>query len=227
MKKPVILLLPGQAYDNQFHGRAYVLYKTYVAAIVAAGGLPILAADPSQYENYLAISDGLVVTGAQDYAPISGLLYSGEHKERNQWELPLIRAFAAAKKPIFGICHGHQILNLAFGGTLKARFKYEDGVEHMGVAHRITAKEGSLLHRLYGKEFSVNSLHNTKVDRLAEGLVATAFSPDGIVEALEHESLPIYGFQWHPEKLRGDFPYPPDGPDTTALFREFIRMCQN
>ena len=226
MKKPVILLMPGQAYDDQFHGRAYVMYKTYVAAIVAAGGLPVIAADPSRWENYLEICDGLVVTGSQEYAPVDGLLYLGEHLERNVWEYPIIRAFAEKKKPIFGICHGIQVINLAFGGTLKHVFKLTDGVEHSGTAHRIQVKEGSLLHRLYGGELSVNSLHNTRIDQLAEGFVVTATSPDGVIEATEHESLPIYAFQWHPEKLRGDFPYPPDGPDTSALFREFIRMCQ-
>ena len=225
MNRPVILLMPGQAYDEQFHDRAYVLFKTYTAAIIAAGGLPVLLLKPELAEEYAKVVDGVVITGTQEYAPADGLLKPCEHQERLDWEFPAIRAFMEAKKPILGICHGLQTLNVALGGTLKRRFKLTDGVEHYGTAHFVETKDGSFVQRHLGKRFMVNSLHNTRIDVLAEDLVATALSPDGVIEATEHKSYPMYSFQWHPEKMRGDFPYPPEGPCTQGMFEDFIRIC--
>lgn len=225
MKKPVILLLPGQAFDPLMHEKAYVLYKTYTNAIIAAGGLPVMLLSPELAEDYAAIADGLLITGAQDYAPVDGLLKPEHYKERNEWEIPIIHTFAEAKKPILGVCHGLQILNLAFGGSLKHKFKLEDGVEHNGTIHEVETLYGSFVQRHLGKRFLVNSLHNTRIDALADGFRVTAKSPDGVIEATEHLSLPIFAFQWHPEKMRGDEPYPYRGPCTDGLFRDFIRMC--
>jgi putative glutamine amidotransferase len=227
MKKPTILITAGQAYDRQFRSSSLTLFRTYTAAVVKAGGLPIVPLDfsPESLSEYVDMADGCIFAGTQEYSPVPGPLRSEEHEERNRWEQPLMRAMIASGKPILGICLGMQHLNVALGGDLKRRFRLTDKVEHNGTVHPVETVEGSLLHRLAGKRFLINSLHTVRVDHLAPCLRATAFSPDGVIEAYEHESLPLYGFQFHPEKMRGDFPYPVDGPNLECLFEEFIRMC--
>lgn len=92
--------------------------------------------------------------------------------------------------------------------------------------HEITAVPGSVLHELYGERFLVNSRHNNRVERVAEGFRITATADDGTIEAIEHETLPIWGFQFHPERMRGDIPDPPFGPDSTPLFAWFAKKCK-
>lgn len=84
-----------------------------------------------------------------------------------------------------------------------------------------TPSPGSILHELFGEKFKTNSTHHQAIKQLAPGLKATAHSIEGIVEAFEHESLPIFGTQFHPERLSGKYN---DGrtPDFTPLFRRFI-----
>jgi gamma-glutamyl-gamma-aminobutyrate hydrolase PuuD len=79
---------------------------------------------------------------------------------------------------------------------------------------------------IFGDDFYVNSIHNVKVKTLADCFKVSALSPDGVIEAYEHKTLPIYCFQWHPERMRGDFPDMPYGPDTDVLFDTFIEMCK-
>ena len=114
-------------------------------------------------------------------------------------------------------------LNVALGGTL-----YQDLVEQCGyvhsdkdIRHYVYAEPGSILHELFGEKFKTNSTHHQAIKQLAPGLKATAHSIEGIVEAFEHESLPIFGTQFHPERLSGKYN---DGrtPDFTPLFRRFI-----
>ena len=225
MKKPLILITGGQACDRQFRGKSYTLNKTYPAAIIAAGGLPVLGIDGEAVEDYAALCDGCVCSGAQIFTPEYSLITRVDNMERNLHEQRVIRAFMAAGKPVLGLCLGMQQMNAALGGTLKKNFRLEEGVEHQKTAHYVKTEAGTLVNRLFGGEFMVNSRHITRVDEVAPGLKIAARSPDGVIEALEHETLPLYGFQWHPERMRGDFPEPPEGPNMEALFREFIRMC--
>ena len=225
MKKPLILITGGQACDRQFCGKSYTLNKTYPAAVIAAGGLPVLGIDAEATEDYAALCDGCICSGAQIFTPEYSLITRVDNMERNLHEQRVLRAFMAAGKPVLGLCLGMQQLNVALGGTLKKNFRLEEGVEHQKTAHYVKTEPGTLVHRLFGDEFMVNSRHITRVDEVAPGFAVAARSPDGVVEALEHESLPLYGFQWHPERMRGDFPEPPEGPSMEELFRVFIDMC--
>lgn len=225
MKKPLILITGGQACDRQFRGKSYTLNKTYPAVVAAAGGLPTMALDPEFLEEYVALADGCICSGAQIFTPEYSLINRVDNMERNLSEQRIIKAFMAAGKPLLCICLGVQQLNVALGGTLKKHFRLEEGVEHQKVSHRVKTVPGTLVHRLFGDEFTVNSRHITRIDELAAGLKPAAWSPDGVLEAVEHESLPVYGFQWHPERMRGDFPEPPEGPNMEELFRVFIKMC--
>lgn len=226
--KPIIALNGGSALDRQFHSKANVANKTYSAAIAAAGGVPVLVTEKDALDEYAALADGLILTGSLSFCPdperrpeVSEM----ESKERPVFDEALLRAFVKAGKPVFGICLGLQCINLAFGGTLESNFKLRDGVEHMMCAHLCIAGEESVVGKIYGKEFMINSRHNRKIDRLADDLTATAYSPDGVIEEIKHKTLPIWAVEWHPERMRGDHREPPEGPDTTELFAWFIRQC--
>ena len=113
-------------------------------------------------------------------------------KARDRAELALFQAFFQAGRPILGVCRGMQVINIALGGDLIQDLPPEQKIFHTScqgdLVHPIFAPEGSVLHQLYGHIFSVNSAHHQAVDRLGEGLRATAWSESGFPEAVE---LPI------------------------------------
>ncbi|MBR5156797.1 MAG: gamma-glutamyl-gamma-aminobutyrate hydrolase family protein [Clostridia bacterium] len=225
MKKPVILITGGPGFDRQFHTEARVLNKTYTSAIVAAGGIPVMDLDENALDDYVAMSDGCIFTGTHAFLPDENLSMGNLQVERINRDHKLMHKFIDAKKPVLGICQGFQQLNTAFSGDLCINFKLTDGVEHCQTTHTIKTTQGSLVNRLFGDEFLVNSIHNVRVGKLADCFVPTAYSPDGVLEAYEHKELPVYGFQWHPERMRGDFSGCPYGPNTDALFKAFVEMC--
>ena len=209
--------------------------------------VPLLAG--MNCDNYLAALkgtglEGVVVTdGAVDAADFDGLLMPGgvdvHPKEYNQpmngteqtnealdvWQKAVLGAFVKAKKPILGICRGHQLINVYFGGSLiqdlpmRARHARDEGVDEEKV-HENRAEAGSWLEKLYGPAFATNSSHHQGVDRPGEGLVIDAYSDDGVVEALHHASLPIYSVQWHPERMSYAFRRE-DTVDGSAIFAFF------
>lgn len=226
---PVVTVNGGPAFDKTFETAAWIVNKTYVSAMGATDGLPVLAVDVDGAKDYAQISDGLLMTGTFSWSPREGLqikLLSEGSQKRDLFDEALFQAFMGKEKPIFGICLGEQLINQYLGGSLVYNFKFRDGHEHMMSEHEIQTVSGSVLHRLFGERFWVNSRHNNRVQRLAPGLKVTAVSDDGIIEAVEHETLPIYGVQFHPERMRGDIPDPPFGPDTTPLFVWFTEKCQ-
>ena len=226
--KPVIALNGGSALDWQFRSESTVSYRTYAAAVTAAGGVPLLVNEPDCIEDYAALADGLLLTGSAFFSP-DGFgdpeLLRREEEERTVFDRMLLLAFAKAGKPVMGICLGLQCINLTFGGTLEDMFKLRTGVEHMFCSHPCLTEPGSVTGGLFGVRFMINSHHNRRIDRLAEDLVATAYAPDGTIEEVRHKTLPIWGFEYHPELMRGDYPEPPDGPDMTFLFRWFAEQC--
>ena len=229
MNKPFILINGGPAFDKTFEVDSWGINKTYVQAIGAAGGAPVLCADDYSAEDYAAVCDGLILTGSFSYCPRPELrdrLSQIGQSIRVEYDRKLFNAFYAAKKPILGICLGHQIINVFLGGTLYSNFKMRDGIEHMLSAHKVRTEEGSVIREIFGDGFYVNSRHNNAIETLAPGLKVTAWSPDGVIEAIEHETLPIWAFQFHPERMRGDLPDPPMGPDSTDLFRWFVQKCR-
>lgn len=226
MKKPIILITSGPAIDDQFRRESQTLNKTYVAAVAAAGGIPILWSDIDRVAEYVQLADGCICTGTVQYSPDPSAEFLPRQKERIHKEHILMHAFLDAGKPMLGICQGMQQLNTALGGTLHIDFRLESGVEHNRTAHVVETVPGTWIRELYGRGFLTNSLHNVKVKDLAPGLRVSALSPDGVVEAFEHETLPAFGFQWHPERMRGDFPDPPHGPNMEKVFHEFVKMCK-
>jgi putative glutamine amidotransferase len=197
---------------------------TYVRAMdQVVGAVPVLLpanGHAADIETLLARLDGLVLTGSR--SNVQPALYGGpphpegtpEDAQRDAVTLPLIRAAIAGGVPLLAICRGLQELNVALGGSLHQRLQDLPGrIDHStpmqpnprvrtGKAHGIRVVPGSWLHRIAGaREIAVNSLHNQGIDRLAPGLIAEGFAPDGTIEAVRVATTAGFavGVQWHPE----------------------------
>ncbi|WP_406732665.1 gamma-glutamyl-gamma-aminobutyrate hydrolase family protein [Streptomyces sp. NBC_01794] len=186
---------------------AALLPAGYPRLVQSAGGLAALLPpdDPALAEPVVSRLDGLVIAGGADVEPIR---YGAEPdprtgppaRDRDAWELALIRAALESGTPLLGICRGLQLLNVALGGTL---VQHLDGhVGGVGVFGRHTVKPvpGTRYAEIVPEKSSVPTYHHQSVDRLADALVASAHAEDGTVEAVE---LPGAGWalavQWHPE----------------------------
>jgi len=206
------------------YGRRHNLGDTYVQALLGAGAAPlIIPAVPDEaalYSIYRSL-DGLVLSGGVDVHPqhyneeIAG---SEEIDEaRDQTELILTRWALEDDLPIFGICRGHQVLNVALGGSLYQDIptdlpEREVAINHRAsvaaknrayLAHNVLVDPASKLAAITGQtELAVNTLHHQSVKTVGQGLKVTGTSPDGVVEALESEKHSwVLSVQWHPEDL--------------------------
>lgn len=198
----------------------------YEDAVREAGGQPVAGYCP---EPDLSC-DGLILAGGGDIEPgVYGQRVQGSQPPdtaRDRAELTLFRMFYRANKPILGICRGHQLVNAATGGANMLNFPRKHAVEHSeGIAHDVLAEPGSFLARIYGERFLVNSFHRDCAWSVGPGMREAAKSPDGLIEAIEHRDLPVFGVQFHPERMRGDNRVPALGPDGTKLFEFFVNIC--
>ena len=201
----------------------------YIAAVVAAGGFAQARYLPGPEPAY----DGLVLAGGGDMDPaLFGQANQGSREidqARDRAELALLDAFLGAGKPVLAICRGHQVVNVWAGGDLiqnlsPALAPFHGGGEEDRV-HPVRTGEGSLLRRLYGPVYPVNSTHHQALGRLGKGLAAAAWSEGGVVEAVEHESLPLISVQFHPERMTGEKARP-GTVDGGAIFRVFLEMAR-
>ncbi|MER6597990.1 gamma-glutamyl-gamma-aminobutyrate hydrolase family protein [Streptomyces parvus] len=188
---------------------AVLLPAAYPRLVRAAGGLAVLL-PPDDAEDAardtVAALDGLVIAGGADveparYGAVADPRTGPPARERDAWELALIRAAIDQQVPLLGICRGMQLLNVALGGTLIQHL--EDHTGGLGVfgSHLVTPVTGTAYADAVPETAMVPAYHHQAVDRLGAGLVASAHAPDGTVEALElpdRASL-VLGVQWHPE----------------------------
>ena len=192
--------------------RSYAKNENYYSAIENAGGIPIPLElfETASALSQLKTADGLVIPGGTDLNPS---LYNEENTDSlnidddlDRFELDMIKEAVSRQIPILGICRGLQILNVFFGGSLIQNISCCDKhkrMHHIDNCHDVQLKENSFLYKIYGsEEIPVNSAHHQAVKKLGSGLYIAAHSCcERIVEAIEHESLPIYGVQFHPERM--------------------------
>ncbi len=198
----------------------------YVAALEAVGIEPVVTLDPGEAVR----CGGLLLPGGGDVDPARfgeenrGSVYID--RDLDEAQLAILDAFVKAGKPVLGICRGHQVVNVYFGGGLVQHLPTaEDHMahDHMDSVHAVEIGPGSVLRRLYGADAAVNSSHHQGLAAMGRGMRVTALAPDGVIEAAEHESLPILTVQFHPERMA--FAHArPDTADGEAIFRWFRDM---
>lgn len=194
----------------------------YVRAVEHAGGRAYAAYLPEKDLSF----DGLILAGGGDVEPSlfgqKNCGSAGIDLFRDKAELALLDAFTAAGKPVLGICRGHQIINVWAGGGLIQDLGEKNAIhrrEDQDKVHMVLAGEG-VLKELYGSCIRVNSAHHQGVGPVGRGLRITACSADGVIEAMEHESYPIWTTQFHPERMNG-----PETADGGKLFQWFLTQC--
>ena len=217
--------------------------QAYVDSILAAGGLPCLlpvSDDLLHAKELLELCSGILLTGGEDVEPA---LYNATPHEkletvdirRDSFELCAIRAAQERNLPILGICRGAQILNVALGGTLYQDIESEvdDALAHpsggylasrvSAETHPVSIEEHTLLHAIFGKDsMMTNSLHHQSVKELGRGLRVSARTSDGIIEAIERETLPFcLAVQFHPETM-----WQETNPEFLKIFEAFVEAAR-
>lgn len=193
---------------------AFSVPCTYVEAVAAAGGVPVLLPPVAAIEIVVEGLDGLVFPGGGDIAPDH---YGGDDhdenydvcRERDGFEIELVRAaLERPHMPLLCICRGMQVLNVALGGDVIPHLPEVVGeaIPHRApglraVPHDVTIVAGSRTQAIHGVEtMRIQSIHHQAVGRLGRGLTVAARSSDGVIEAVELESHSFaIGVQWHPE----------------------------
>lgn len=216
------------------------LMPTYTTAVLQAGGLPVmipLTLSEADLQDLFAILDGIILPGGGDIAPEryggdpNNKIY-GVDETRDRIEFWLAREAVRREKPVLGVCRGHQVLNVALGGTLwedvfdlmpdALMHAYFRGYARDMLTHTVEICPDSHLARLMGAQEAkpVNSIHHQGVRELAAELRATAYAPDGLIEGIEVPGHPFaVGVQWHPE----EFTHRDD--EMLALFKGLVEAC--
>ncbi len=247
-KAPVVLVSSGSdARGNEFGDMSISLSERYFNALLHAGALPLVL-PPTEDKTVLAElvrrADGVMLSGGDDVLPgiytddppaslVSKVGPCPDGGRRDLRELLLVQEVFRQRKPLLAICRGHQVLNVALGGTLfldipsqvRTTTNHRQMDRRCEVVHEVALTPGSLLAKITGKQkLGVNSTHHQAVAQVAPCLEVTGVSNDGVVETLElkpgDDWLPfLLGIQFHPERLADRYP------EHRAIFQSFTRAC--
>jgi gamma-glutamyl-gamma-aminobutyrate hydrolase PuuD len=203
---------------------AALVPAAYVRAVERAGGVPLLVPPGASFDETLDRIDGIVFSGGSDVDPE---LYGataheetvGIFRERDEFELGLMRAALERDVPMLAICRGSQVLNVALGGDLEQHVPDRVGTdvhkETPGVfaEHEVEVLDGTRLGSIVGERVEAKSHHHQGYGAIGAGLREAARAPDGTVEALEDPTRRFtVGVLWHPEEG-----------DDLALFEALVR----
>jgi putative glutamine amidotransferase len=208
-ERPLVLVLAS-------HDEDPLPYERWIAD----GGGQARVLDIDRFERQITSADALVLSGSttdihpalygQDPVSVQGDI----DLDVDRRDLAALRAALVQDVPVIGICRGHQMLNIAQGGTLN-----QDVGGHDSSTHSVDTTTGSVARRVLGRGSEVCSQHHQSVARIGRGLRVTSMTPDGVVESLElpDRSFAI-GVQWHPEDQEG-------GPAAQRLAEAFVKAA--
>lgn len=232
------ILVPIPIQDNE--KRRFTLGKNYVNSLIACGAIPILLPTTLALESWRTVYEsaaGVMLSGGSDVDP--SLFGEPAHektygidRQRDDVEMALARWALQDDKPLFAICRGIQVMNVALGGSLIQDLPsmLDSAIPHDGnyngfdrdaVAHSVRVAPDTRIARIIGSgDVGVNSFHHQALKDVAEGLVVTSRAPDGVVESVELPAKRYYiGVQWHPEEMAAK------REDMMRLFRTFVEAC--
>jgi putative glutamine amidotransferase len=237
MPAPLIGITTYRTY-NRYQYPQICLSEAYISSLAQAGALPVLVplglSEPA-LDELVARLDGMLFSGGGDVEPerynsLPHPLVDNVDLDRDRVELHLLQKTLAADQPFLGICRGLQVINVGLGGSLyedildqkpgSLQHSTSDELPRNHLTHTVRLEPSSQISRILAQsEVQVNSLHHQGIRRLASNLIATAYAPDGIIEAFELPGA-RYGLavQWHPEWLQEHLPM-------QALFRSFVEAC--
>ena len=219
MKKPIIGINSSRVIKHETaysHSVIESLSNDYVESVIRAGGVPIILPilyDEESVRKQIELLDGVLLSGGVDINP---LVYNEEPSpklgyifpDKDTFDILIAKIACELNKPILAICRGHQILNVAFGGTLYqdlsdmegCYIKHQQQTKDGAATHTINISENSILHNILGNSIISNSFHHQAIKDLAPGFKATAYSKDNVIEAIEkcNEKF-VIGVQFHPE----------------------------
>jgi len=248
MKRPVIGITCCMDYEDKKRKYPFTfafdyLKRHYTEAVELAGGIPLILPNIENLEltgDIIKTIDGLLLSGGGDIHPtffgqkmIRSLQRSKKYltitKQRDRFEIELVIKAKKKKIPVFGICKGHQVLNVALGGTLHQDLSLlnRKTIEHSTKGnikhkkkHKVEIKKGTLLFSIIKKKtIEVDTDHHQVIKDMAPGFITSAKSEDGIIEAIESpEDDFLLSVQWHPEMNLEE-------KTSLALFKSFIRAC--
>ena len=242
-RKPVVLMSMG-AQERKGHDYQVMTHKYITPLVEIAGCVPVLVptcCGTDDLEQYLDMAHGVYLTGAG--SNIDPTLYGqenltpekGQDRDRDLFDLPLIKAAIARGLPVFGICRGMQEINVALGGDIHQKVYAEPGFNdhrenpedpvavQYAEAHKVRIEPNSWLARVLGRdEIGVNSLHGQGIKTLGKGLEPLARAEDGLIEAFHAPSLSpfLFAVQWHPEWQAAQ------NPDSVKMFEAFGEACR-
>lgn len=211
----------------------------YVRSVVEAGAVPVLLPYVDHFQDqqplldiWMDHIDGLILTGGHDLEPEQ---YGQEPQQklgptwrgRDTFDIALFREAVKRSIPILGVCRGFQLINVVLGGTLLQDLSYSDtpllkhvqGHSYKEATHWVTIRKGSILADIAGEKFYVNSWHHQTVQKAGSGLMVSARSSDGVIEAVEDAERHILAVQWHPEMMSEN------SGEMKRLFRYFADDC--
>lgn len=206
MKQSFIGLTPRFITNNETGIRAVKVNMDYINQIISYNKVPLILFDDNNLEENLKLCDGFFLLGGDDINPE----YYGEDNSKNLSkdideytdiiDKKIIEYAVKNKVPTIGICRGHQDLAAFLGGTLHQDIK-EANLNHPSEdkKHNVTKVCSSPLMDRLPNEFLVNTYHHQAVKDVAPGFKVTLVNHD-VIEAMEHETLPIFSVQWHPER---------------------------
>lgn len=226
MSRRVVLVVGHRREVDSVFGRlqSCVVYEPYLARLHEAGAAPLIVSPgPTSSVEVVDRVDAVLLIGGGDVDPTRfGSSAPGEaiDRDRDDFEIELVRLCRERHIPLLAMCRGTQVLNVALGGTLREVSGHRQEGDLSGASHGVSVRGDGLLEPMLGSgDLKVNSFHRWAVDELGDGVTVAAVSSDNVIEAIESTTeWWTAGIQWHAELL--------EEPHALALFSGFVSMVQ-